>query len=309
MDSKSIYRSFCEENRSIPLFSSPEWLDITAPNWEVVISKSKDSSVAATFPYFIKNIRNTFSAITLPYLTPYSGPSFYLPRNPLSNYRKNSFISSHLHNLLNQIPKKDYIDLNIYPYCTNAMAASNLGYQISTRYTQIIPSLQNTNNSYSKNVIKRLNKFEGSYDLEFDLDPGELLNLIQLLFKRKDINQELPKSIFLNLSNYIINNGIGKILGIRINNHCELAALMVFDNDTAYLLISGSTNDVSKSGMVSILYHECIRFAQNQGMQKFDFCGSMIPEVEIMNRSFGPIQVPYLHLYKATPLIRLLRNK
>ena len=309
MNSKETYIKFCRSSENTPLFLTPQWLDATAPSWEVALAYNKDNSLAATFPYFPKNIKPFFTGISNPFLTPYSGPVMFFPDNINNQYKQNSFIDKHIKYLLQDLPKTDFIDINLFPSSKNGMPFYQYGFKLSTRYSQIIPDLSVAVENYSKNIHKRLKSFRGKYKVNYNISASKLFTLIEKVYRRLDKQPYFTEEIINNLVSAAKEHQFGNIIAIEEAGGISCAAFMAYDSDTAYLIVSGSTDEASTSGIISILYHECITYARSGGNKRFDFCGSMIPGVERMNRSFGTIHVPYLNIYKANTLTRILRRK
>jgi len=77
------------------------------------------------------------------------------------------------------------------------------------------------------------------------------------------------------------------------------------DTSYAYYLLGGADPRLRSSGAQSLLFWEAIKLASRKNL-KFDFEGSMIEPIERVFRAFGAVQVPYLQIYGAAPLVKIL---
>ena len=74
MTNKKLYKNFCDNNTTIPLFLQPFWLDTIAEKWEVVLVSENDK-IKAALPFCVKG--NLFTKrIYLPDVNFYQTPVF-----------------------------------------------------------------------------------------------------------------------------------------------------------------------------------------------------------------------------------------
>lgn len=76
------------------------------------------------------------------------------------------------------------------------------------------------------------------------------------------------------------------------SGNLHAALFIIFDDMSAYDLISTIDPSYRKYGAASLLVQEAIRYS-SQKVDRFDFEGSMIEPVERSFRRFGARQVPY----------------
>ena len=79
------------------------------------------------------------------------------------------------------------------------------------------------------------------------------------------------------------------------------AIYVVWDTSSAYLLATGRVEE-NTDGALSLLIWQAIR-DMSARVKRFDFEGSMIPEVEHYFRAFGGALKPYFRIGKASKLI------
>ena len=77
----------------------------------------------------------------------------------------------------------------------------------------------------------------------------------------------------------------------------HVANYMIYDSKSMYYLMGGADPELRSSGASSFLMWHSIKFAQNV-TKKFDFEGSIMPNVEPYFRRFGAIQKPYFNISK-----------
>lgn len=77
------------------------------------------------------------------------------------------------------------------------------------------------------------------------------------------------------------------------------ACFVVHDAETAYYLLGGYNNDNRHHGAGAIAMFEAIQYAQQLGLKRFDFEGSVIPAIERFFRAFGGKLTPYFTVNKA----------
>ena len=89
------------------------------------------------------------------------------------------------------------------------------------------------------------------------------------------------------------------------DSRIHAALYLVRDADYAYYLLGGADPRLRNSGAQLLLFWEAIKLAATLNV-KFDFEGSMIEPIERVFRAFGAVQVPYMKVYGARPLVQIL---
>jgi hypothetical protein len=89
------------------------------------------------------------------------------------------------------------------------------------------------------------------------------------------------------------------------DGNVHAAVHIIWDENSAYYLMSGGDLIFRNSGTTSLCLWEAIKFASTV-TKRFDFEGSMLEPVERFFRAFGARQVPYFHIAKTnSPLLKL----
>lgn len=87
------------------------------------------------------------------------------------------------------------------------------------------------------------------------------------------------------------------------NGKTSALSFCIHDQNTAYYLLGGYDNQNKHQGAGVLALWNCILHAKKMGLKKFDFEGSMIPQVEKYFRGFGGDLIPYYTLNKANLLL------
>jgi len=80
----------------------------------------------------------------------------------------------------------------------------------------------------------------------------------------------------------------------------------IYDNAKAYYLLGGYDSKNKHAGAGAMAVSNAIKYSLELGISKFDFEGSMLPEVEKYFRGFGGDLTPYYSVNKAKMPIELL---
>ena len=71
----------------------------------------------------------------------------------------------------------------------------------------------------------------------------------------------------------------------------------MFYKQTSYLILNGIDIDNNIRGANALMIHESIKLLKSEGVEIFDFEGSMLPGVEQFYRRFGGKLVPYMRIW------------
>ena len=82
----------------------------------------------------------------------------------------------------------------------------------------------------------------------------------------------------------------------------QAALYIVWDENSAYYLVSGANPEYRNSGAGSLLTWEAIKFASTI-TKRFDFEGSIIEPIERFFRSFGSVQKPFFNITKTNSIV------
>jgi len=302
LSNKDIYRDFCRENESVPLFHQPWWLDIMTENlWDIAISFDKNHNVRAVMPYFIKN-KYGQRILMQPALTPYLGILFFYP--PDINRRTSiySFQSKHTRALIDQIPPKLlYQYFNFIPQFDNWLPFYSNAYEQSVRYTYIIDNIKNTEKVFDgfTNTIKRqIKEAENKVKISYEDNLCLVFSMVKESLEKQKVDFGLNRDVLKALERKSFELNQAKVLIARDKNgNVSSGVFLVWDNHKAYLLGLGTSQMYGSNNSTKLLIWESIKYASKY-VDTFDFEGSMLPGVERLYRSFGGVRTGYYEVKK-----------
>jgi len=132
-----------------------------------------------------------------------------------------------------------------------------------------------------------------------DIKPGDLIDLF-IKMKESEIKR-VKLSDFQRLKNlmeYCIQNGTGKITGVRGTGKKIIFAQFIIQTPSFINLFFGVNTPESRDRRINYYFvNEIIR--QNSGKNiTLDFAGSSIPSVAVFMESFGAINNPYYRIFR-----------
>jgi len=307
MDKKEKYREFCDQERSIPLFSRAWWLDAVCgeDNWNVCLVQ-KGNEIWAAMPYYHYK-KLGISRIVQPQLTQTLGPWI---RHSGAKYSKAlAWEKDLMEALINQLPSYHYFSQRWHYSRTNWLPFYWKGFSQTTRYTYVIEDLSDLERVYSNfehSKRKNINKAREVVRVVFHIPAEEFYQNHQMTLASQGENISYSECLFNRLYRAAYERNCGVTIGAYdLNENMHAALFIVWDEESAYDLISTIDPQFRTFGAASLLVKEAIAHVATQ-TKKFDFEGSMIEGVERSFRQFGAKQLPYFQV-KRTPS-RILRT-
>ncbi len=295
------YRTLCETENSIPLFSQAWWLDTVAGknNWDVVIIE-RDKDIIASMPFMLtKSLGLIF--LSQPKLTQSLGPWI---KKSNSKYAKRLSLEKDLMNeLIDKLPEFDSFHQNWNPSMTNWLPFFWKGFTQTTRYTYVLPLISDQKKLWGdlqENIRTDIKKAQNKYKLiiRSDLPMGDFIKLQQKTFERQNIAMPIPIELIEKLDQECTKRNIRKMMiAVDEMGRHHAGIYIVWDHQSAYYLMSGGDPSLRNSGATSYLLWEAIKFASSV-TASFDFEGSMIEPIERFFRAFGAKQTPYFSISK-----------
>lgn len=152
-----------------------------------------------------------------------------------------------------------------------------------------------------KNTLRSdLKKAADACDFVRDDNSWELvLALNRRSFERKKLRSPYDEAIFGRLHRALQERRQSAVFLARdkASGAPSAAVYLVFDEQEACLLLSGTAPEYKHQGAVYVLIFEALRFASERGL-RFDFEGSMDEKIEHAFRSFGARLTPYFQVGK-----------
>ena len=307
MTNKEKYRLFCEQEKTIPIFSRAWWLDSVAGNdsWDVCLVENGEE-ILASMPY-VKKKRYGFTLLSQPPLTQHLGPWIKI------SDAKYSTILSHqkawMQSLIDQLPKYDYFNQNWHYSLTNWLPFYWRGFEQSTRYTYVIDDLSNLDKVYSNfdsSYRNKIRKASRIVTVKKDLNPLKFHTINEKTFSRQGICIPYSKDFFLKHDRSVEKQMCREIFyAIDSQGNIHSALYLIWDDRSSYVHMVGEDPEYRNSGAGILLIWEAIKFtAETLKLNIFDFEGSMIEPVERVRRDCGGAQKPYFTVtHKSSKLL------
>lgn len=301
MNNKQKYHQLCEQETSIPIFSRDWWLDAVCgeENWDVALHE-KGGQIVATFPYYVRKKALSLTVISMPSLTPFMGPWLRYPTS-MSDYDRPTYEKQTFTDLIEQLPKFDYFNQSFHYSIVNWLPFYWKGFQQTTYYTYSIDDLTDLDavfGRFSHSKRKNIKKAEKIVTVKFDLSAEDFYRNHEMTLQKQGKMISYSFDLFERIYGacYIQNAG-RTIYAVDSEGNIHSALFVIWDERSAYDLISTIDPDFRESGSATLLIKEMIKYVA-QKTERFDFEGSMIEGVEQSFRRFGTLQKPYFNLQK-----------
>lgn len=301
-NNKKKYIEYIEGEKNLPLFSRPEWLDIVAKNcWDVFIV-TKGDRIVASFPFVMQK-----NKILMPAFTPRLGVYFWQQEEE-SISEKDKRVITEL--VVSSIPKCHSFLMRFSYEFTDWLPFYWENYEQTTLYSYILDDISDVDSlqkTFSHAKRKNIKKAKKSLNVYEDLE----LNTFYEHHKKSLAEQGRLISYSYDLFQEIYSCGEEKKFSktFYAKNDDEIVAciMIVYDNNTAYFLISSILPKHRNSGALTLLVLEALRFFSGK-VKRFDFEGSMIKGVENSFRQFGTQQCSYFLITKKNTKLEKIKK-
>jgi hypothetical protein len=288
------------------IFQEPWWLDaVAADSWQS-LEVTRGTQVVARMPIVPRRICG-FTIIRQPPLTPTLGPWIELSGTTMA--KRLTEEKKIFNDLIDQLPKWDYIQLNFNHRITNWLPFYWRGLKQTTRYTYILNDISDLGKVWlglAENVRRHIRIAERCLTVRNDLSVETLLDIVELTFSRQGRRLPFRRELFRCIEKACVAHDARRVFFAQdAEGRIHAALYLVMDASYAYNLLGGADPRLRNSGAQSLLHWEAIKLASQRNL-KFDFEGSMIEPIERFFRAFGAVQVPYLQVYGATALVKAL---
>lgn len=283
------------------IFRQPWWLEALADTGEYgQVEVQTESGNSATLPYVIQR-RLGLRIVTMPPLTQTAGP--LLLGSGLNGKRALAIEKDLCEALIAKLPAHDAFNQNFHWAVGNWLPWYWKGFQQSTRYTYRLNDLSNMDllwGGLMPNIKGDIKKARERYKLNVhsDCDIDVFYDINNMSFLRQKKNFPYHRELVRNLDKKCQERHCGRMFFAEDHQgKIHAAVYLVWDENTAYYLMSGADPVLRNSGATSLLVWSAIQFAATV-TKSFDFEGSMIESVERYFRGFGAQQVPYSHVWR-----------
>ena len=308
---KSKYLDFINKTDNIvPVFFQPWFLDVVcrAGSWEVKII-SDGSGPLGFITYYLQS-KYGRKVILNPPFTPYTGILL------LSNTSQKTESSvKKLHNtvksLLDALPGSiTWFAQSLDPHFDTGLPYKWLNYDIETRYTFIIPDLKTWGlHSLSTNVRNKINKAANSLKIILADDGLPAYDMLYATLASRGIRMKLSRQHFMDIDTTLeLHNRRFSFHAIDENGHILATSYIIFDNETAYLMmINADKNKMRTDAIPFLIYHTILHMKKY--VTRFDFEGNMMFPIFNLFAGFGASPTPFLHVSKAKNIFWYLARK
>ncbi len=302
---KEAYRDFSKNEPDIPVYSRPWYLDaVCGDNGWGVLLYTRDNKIVASMPYYITR-RLAIKIIKMPSLTQSLGVYLKYPAS-IDSGSKLSLEKKVYSYFIERLPKVGAQFHNFHYSFTNWLPFFWKGYKQTTKYTYVIEDISDPesvtarfSHAKKKNIAKALK----TVSVKFDLPAREFYDHLKFTIEQKGQRVLYPYETFERLYRSSYKNSSGRtIYAVDSDDNIQSAIFCVWDNSSAYDLISSIDDRFKNSGSATLLIQELIKYLSGK-VTRFDFEGSMFESVENSFRQFGAVQRPYHRIYRIDNLI------
>lgn len=281
------------------LFQQPWWLEAVAPGQWGLVEVRKNTELKAWMPYVLKKGPLFLQRCSMPRLTQTLGP-WIAPSNraPVRALTEQHELMS---NLIEQLPDSDYFSQNLHYSVQNTLPFFWSGFQTKVSHTYVIEDLSDPDALWAglhNRVRRHIKKARKRVEVEWSDDINTFLSLNDMVFERQGIVVPYSHDYVKRLDRICAQRGQRHILIARDHSgHPHAGLYIVFDDNAAYYLMTGTDPETRGSDALSLLTWEAI-LAAGKTSKTFDFEGSMMRRVEPFVRGFGATQKSYYNVMK-----------
>jgi len=297
---KSKYRKLCSKE-PIKLFSKDWWLDAVCgeENWDVAIVEQNGELIAA-MPYYMRK-KSLFTMIGMPPLTQTMGP-WVRYSSDMKYSTRLSFEKKVYNQLIDQLPEVAYFRQNFDYTVTNWLPFYWRGFKETTRYTYVVDNLADLDSVYlefDKKKREKIRKAEGIVVVRSTNDLEVFYGMNEKTFRRQKMRVPYSLLFLKRIDEQCTRRDCRKILLAEDKDgRIHSALYLVWDEQSVFLLMSGSDPELKNSDAKTLLVWEAMKLSSEKKL-RFDFEGSMMESVEQFDRGFGGVQKRYFSVWKA----------
>ncbi len=279
------------------IFAQKWWLDAVAPGSYHILQARTQAGLSAAWPLVF---RDDFQErhYMMPALTQKLG-ILNLPSDAKPVEAQSAAQATAL-DLIRKLPTHQSFYQNFHESFTDWLPFFWNGFSQTTRYTYILEDLSSIDAIWNgmrptcRQTIRKAQK-QGITIVD-DLTIDQFLDLNRKTFERQGKTPLGSDDLIRRLDDAIIKNSGRTILaGVDSQKRVHAAIYVAWSGQTAYYLMGGSEPELRDSGAQILAMWEAIQRI-SQFVKKFDFEGSMLPQVERVFRSFGATQRPYFSI-------------
>lgn len=250
---------------------------------------------------FYKIKSHGFKVIAQPILTQKIGPYVKLAEG--LNERDAADMSNRLIGaVLDRIPADiDCVNFSMDWRIVDGEPFVERGYEVTTRYTDAIfdlTDLESVYKNFDSKLRTHLRKAEKLVSVRECPDIRTFYEIDGKTFARQGLPMPYSFEFIKHLDDVLGEHNARKMwMAIDEQQRIHAVEYLVWDEHSAYLLMGGADPKLRNSYATNLLVWEAIQYAA-QITKIFDFEGSIMPNVNPFNRTYGPVELPYLAVRK-----------
>jgi hypothetical protein len=304
----STYDELVKRSPQGSIFTDRWWLDAVAPGMYEILEIRKGDGIQAAWPIVYRESDGD-RHIYMPALTQKLGILFApFKANPIEEQSKKQKLATEL---MEQLGETASFHQNFHETFTDWLPFYWRGYVQTTRYSYVLedisdPSvLWNNVRQKAKTEIRKAQKV--GIQIRDDLDLEQFTGIIHKTFARQNRSPLGSNDLVSRLDAACSKNAGRKIFaGVDSQGRVHAAVYMTWSGNTAYTLMGGGDPELRQSNAYRLVCWEAMIFARSIA-RRFDFVGSILPQVEPVFRGLGAKQVPYFSISKVPPARGSLR--
>ncbi|MNS99664.1 FemAB family protein [compost metagenome] len=203
------------------------------------------------------------------------------------------------------LPKHDYFYQGFNYSFKNWLAFYWRGFSQTIRYSYVLEDISDMDQTFagfSKNKRNNIRKAQKLVEVKQGLSCEEFYKFHKQSLEKEGFKVSYSYELFERIYDATIKKGRGEIFyAVDEKGEMHSGLFYVWDNVSAYSLISVIHPDHSSSNSLSLLFYEAIKTSSKR-VTRFDFEGSMIKGVEAAYRNFGAKQIPYFIITKSNSI-------
>lgn len=289
------------QSKSLPIYFAPWWMDATCgpDQWNVILAKNPDGGIEGLFLYHLKRIYG-LDVILMPALTSYNGFWFEYPKN-IKEHSRISFEKKVMDKLMESFPKHYLFFQQWHPDLQNWLPLFWKSFKQTTRYTYIIDleaGLDHIWDNFKGNVRRNVRKAESSdYEVVEINDFESFWGPLEKSYRERNKPVPFKKQDLKSIDEACAAKQQRKIYVAQDPDGRHLAGIyLVHDELSSYYLV-GYFDPAYKdyAALTLVLWHGIQEMSKI--VPRFDFEGSIIPEIEFYFRAFGGKLTPHFKIF------------
>lgn len=290
------------------LFQESWWLDAVAPGAWAEVVVERDGKTIGRMPYVqlrhgrMKYLTQApFTKFLGPWIAPYSGKQANRP-----SYEKQVIGA-----MLADLPAFDEARFELHYDLQDWQPFYWQGFSQTTYYSYVLGDLSDLDAIFSEfrsEKRKDITKAERQVTVDNDFGPRDLYEHHRAtLAQQGKVISYTPETLDRMYAAAVARDG-GRIWCARdATGKVHAAIFVIWDDRSAYYLISSIDPELRSSGAATLLVWEAIQYCATR-TESFDFEGSMIEPVASSFRAFGAVPKPYSMLWRTDSRTLRLRN-